>query len=193
MQRFALVLCVLAALVAGGAATLRAVTPKSGLVAAHLGPWRFAAHIGAADADPYVRARLFLSGELPVAAGQGYTLRAYEDSTGATLDRRCTYRLGAPFPNARYFTLTLTDKDGRVVPNLVERYSFTSSEIIRREGGAFDFILSPEPSSGNWLPTGTLSGPFALDLRFYDTPLAATATQLHADTLPRVQKLGCAP
>jgi len=193
MRRIALVLCILCALVSGIAATLRAVTPKSGMVAASLGPWRFAAHIGAPDIDPYVRARLFLSGELPVAAGQGYTLRAYEDSTGATLDRQCTYRLRSPFPTARYFTLTLTDKDGRLLANLVERYSFTSSEIIRSENGAFDIVISPEARPGNWLPTGSITGPFALDLRFYDTPLAATATQLSATTLPRIEKLGCLP
>jgi hypothetical protein len=193
MQRIALVLCVLAALVVGVLLTLRSVTPLSSLVATQLGAWRFSSHAGAQDTDPYTRARLFLSGELPVASGQGYTLRAYHDSAGATLNRRCTYRIAAPFPAARYFTLTLTDKDGRLVPNLMERASFTSSEIVRREGGKFDIMIGPGPLSGNWLPTGALPGAFVLDLRFYDTPLSATASQLHAASLPRIEALECAP
>lgn len=176
----------------GGAATLRAVLPQSAMVATMLGPWRFSPHVGAADADPYVRARLFLSGELPVASGQGYTLRAYRDSDGATLDRRCRYRIRSPFPPARYFTLTLTDSDGRLVSNLAERVSFTSSEIVRREGGSFEFAIAADPQPGNWLPTGEKKGNFVLDLRLYDTPLSATATQLNAAALPAVTKTDCA-
>lgn len=177
----------------GTMVTLRAVVPHSAMVAQTLGPWRFASTIGAIDADPYVRARLFLSGELPVASGQGYTLRAYEDSTGARLDRRCRYRVPSPLPPARYFTLTLTDTDGRLIPNLVERNSFTSSEIVRSEGGGFEFVISPDPQPGNWLPTGATSGVFALDLRLYDTPLSATATQLNAEALPSILRLDCVP
>jgi hypothetical protein len=193
MNRIALVLCVLVALVCGVALTLRTVVPNSRLVAAHLGEWLFAAHAGADDADPYARARLFLSGELPVANGQGYTLRAYTDAAGQPLARRCTYRLASPFPVARYFTLTLTDQQGRLIPNLIERASFTSSEIMRTDDARFSIVISPTPQPGNWLPTGLPSGSFALDLRFYDTPLSATASQLQAVSLPRIEKLGCAP
>lgn len=192
MQRIALVLVVLLGILAGVLLTLRSVTPQSPLVAARLGPWRFASHIGAADADPYGRARLFLSGELPVASGQGFTLRAYEDSDRARLDRRCTYRLSAPFPVARYFTLTLTDRDGRVIANALERFSFSSAEIVRATDGSFSLIVSPQPQPGNWLPSGALAGSFVLDLRFYDTPLSAAATQLNPAALPRIEKKGCA-
>lgn len=191
MQRIALVLCILAAFVVGVMLTLRSVMPQSRLVAAHLGEWQFASHVGAADTDPYARARLFLSGELPVANGQGYTLRAYHDARGGALDRQCTYRIVSPFPAARYFTLTVTDKDGRIIPNLVERASFTSSEIVRHDGGRFEILIAPSPQPGNWLPTGTLLGAFVLDLRFYDTPLSATASQLQAASLPRIEKLEC--
>lgn len=193
MQRIALVLVVLLGVMAGVLLTLRSVTPKSALVATHLGPWRFASHIGAPDADPYVRGRLFLSGELPVASGQGFTLRAYEDSDHATLDRRCTYSLASPFPVARYFTLTLTDKDGRVVANALDRHSFTSAEILRAEDGSFAVLIAPQPLPGNWLPNSGQPGPFVLDLRFYDPPLSATATQLNPVALPRIEKRGCAP
>jgi hypothetical protein len=193
MQRLALVLCLLAALFAGAMLTLRSVTPQSRLVATSLGAWQFSSHAGAPDADPYARARVFLSGELPVANGQGFTLRAYTDSTGAALARHCTYRLASPFPAARYFTLTLTDASGHLVPNLMERASFTSSEIVRQEGGRFEIVIGPSPRAGNWLPTGALPGSFVLDLRFYDTPLSATASQLQAASLPRIELLECAP
>lgn len=153
--------------------------------------WEFSPRVGSPEIDPYARARLFSEGELPLAAGEGYTLRARRDLDGAPLDAACHYRLSSPFPSARYWTVTLTDRSGRLVPNLAERTGFTSAEIVRRHDGPFTLEIGPEPLAGNWLPTGRKAGGFEIILRFYETPLAATATILDARTMPTLSKIGC--
>ena len=41
-----------------------------------LGPWEVEAHAGSIEADPYTRARLERSGEIPLAVGEGLQLIA---------------------------------------------------------------------------------------------------------------------
>lgn len=191
-MRYAIfLLSVLSGILMGLALTNLSVGAWSDLFVTHQRNWAFSPRIGAPDIDPYARARLFSEGELPLASGEGFTLRARFDDNGAVLDRLCSYRLSAPFPAARFWTLTLTDQSGRLVSNLAERHGFTSGEIVRSHDGAFAIEIAPDASAGNWLPTGAEPGRFELLLRFYETPLAATATQLDPRTLPRLQKTGC--
>lgn len=182
-------------MIAGGAAglglTAFAVGEGAPIFVRHFRGWEFSARIGAADIDPYARARLFAEGELPLAAGEGYTLRTRKDDAGALLDTACTYRLSSPFPPARYWTVTAVDSKGRLIPNLAERTSFTSAEITRTHEGRFSFEIGPDPLPGNWLPTGRTRQGFELVLRFYETPLAATATLLDIRTMPSLHKIGC--
>ena len=44
--------------------------------------------------------------------------------------------------------------DGELVANSVNRYGFTSQEIVRRADGSFEIVVAPRASPGNWLPTG---------------------------------------
>jgi hypothetical protein len=169
------------------------VGPGASFVVRDIGGWLFPARIGAADIDPYTRAWLFHEGGLPLAAGEGYALRTGQDSDGVPLDSGCRYRLTGPFPAARYWTITLVDGRGRLVPNLAERTGFTSSEILRTQEGPFSIEIGPDPLAGNWLPTGRRSATFQILLRFYETPLAATATALEARALPALRKADCAP
>jgi hypothetical protein len=47
-----------------------------------IGAWRVAAKAGSVDADPYTRAELERSGEIPLALGEGLQLIARADDTG---------------------------------------------------------------------------------------------------------------
>lgn len=191
MRVLAVLITLLAAIAAGTMLTIAAIGPGAALLVRQVGPWEFSPRAGAPDIDPYARARLFSEGELPLAAGEGYTLRARQDETGAALDSACRYRLASPVPPARYWTVTITDRTGRLIPNLAERHGFTSAEIVRREDGRFAIALGPEPLAGNWLPTGAVRQPFVILFRFYETPLAATATTLDPAMLPRLERIGC--
>lgn len=191
-MRFLLLLIVALAGLAGGLGlTWFAVAGQHDMPQKVLQGWAFNPRIGAADIDPYSRARLFHEGELPLASGEGFALRARADHEGQPLSRRCAYRLVSPFPAARYWTVTLTDGQGRLIANLAERHGFTSAEIVRPAEGPFSISIGPEPLAGNWLPTGREPGPFLLTIRFYETPLAATATQLDVRALPRLTRIGC--
>lgn len=190
--RIILVCLTLAAGFAGGLTLTRlSVGAAAPMLATRIGVWTFAPRIGAPEIDPYSRARLFADGELPLAAGEGFSLVARRAGNDAVLDRRCRFRLTGAMPQARYWTLTLMDPRGRLLDNLVGRHAFTSAEIIRAHDGTFSIEIGPEPMAGNWLPTGGAAGPFILMLRLYETPLSATATVLEPRLVPRLEHHGC--
>ncbi|CAN1509096.1 COG5402 Uncharacterized conserved protein [Rhabdaerophilaceae bacterium] len=187
---------ILAAILTGAflGIALTALVARDGVVfdQRSIGPWTMAARTGSESIDPYARARLLVSGELPIANGEGFSLVAVRDSDGNVLDGRCIYRLSGLFPVARYWTLTLTRPDGTLTTNSLDRVGFTSAEIIRYQGTGFSIEIGATPLAGNWLPSPP-AGPFQLILRLYETPLSATATVLETRMLPSLAREGCRP
>ncbi len=160
-----------------------------GLNALRIGPWMAWPQTGVAEIDPYARAALATRGEAPLGRDQGLAFIAATDSTGQPLDGRCEYRLVDPLPAARYWTLGLAAPDGGVLPNPTERSSFTSSNVLRREGGSFDIVIAREARPGNWLSPGEARD-FLVLLRLYDTPFDIEARH-EAASFPQIVKLGC--
>ncbi len=155
-----------------------------------LGQWRVEARAGAVDADPYTRARVERSGEIPLALGEGVTLTTHVDSAGRALNSACTYKLGAQAPTARYWTLTPTDPDGFVLANTDDRYVLRSTELLREPDGKFWIWMSRRAHSGNWLPLGA-AGPFGLALKLYDPALGDTSVGFERATAPAVVRVHC--
>jgi hypothetical protein len=155
------------------------------------GPWKAWPHVGSRNADPYAQGIIVREGDIPLAAGEGIALVADSDSAGRTLDSGCTYRLGATTPQARLWTLTLYDGNGRLVPSDLDRSSFTSAEILREADGRFAIALSRDLQAGNWLKLPP-SGPFTLALRLYDSPAAAGSAMLDEKALPALERVECA-
>jgi hypothetical protein len=156
-----------------------------------IGAWNIATRAGATDADPYTRASLERSGEIPLALGEGLQLIARDDDLGRALDPRCAYRLGPRAPSARYWTLELVDLDGFPVDNPANRNVFRSSEILREADGSFSIWVSATAHAGNWLPIGA-AGAFSLVLRLYDSPISATSGGIEKTTAPTIAREGCA-
>jgi hypothetical protein len=156
-----------------------------------IGPWSVAAKAGSPEADPYTRAGLERSGEIPLALGEGLQLIAHSDDSGRPLDPRCTYRIGSHTPAARYWTLSLVDRAGFPVENAARRYGLRSSEILRDGDGEFSIFVSAAAHSGNWLPIGA-NAPFLLVLRLYDSPLSATAGGIEKSAAPSIVRERCA-
>ncbi len=93
-------------------------------------------------------------------------------------------------PPARFWTLTLYDRKGHLVANSLQRYGFTSQEIVRQSDGSFEIRIASRSRAGNWLPTGGIER-YALMLRLYDTPVGvATRTQRDAP-MPSITTVGC--
>jgi hypothetical protein len=153
------------------------------------GAWQGDPRAGGVTADPYTRAGLARSGELPLGGGEGATYVARRDDAGRPLEAACVYRVAGPALPARWWTLTVTTPDGRLVETPTGRMGFTSRELVRAADGAFEIVVAPRLSSGNWLPAAP-GGPFQLVLRLYDTPLASTAT-FTAPALPAVTAERC--
>jgi hypothetical protein len=155
------------------------------------GSWRTTPRVGSREADPYARAVVARRAEIPLAIGEGLTLTATADSAGRTLDPGCAYRIGPTTPQARYWTVTLYDDDGRPVPSELQRSGFTSTEVLRDTDGGFAIVVSRDPVPGNWLrmPEG---GRIGVAFRLYDTPVAAGTAALDGRTLPTIERLDCA-
>lgn len=165
-------------------------SPPFGQVRA--GPWQATPRVGSREADPYARAVVARNAQIPLAIGEGLTLTAAGDDGGRPLDARCAYRVGSVTPQARYWTLTLYDGEGRPVSSELQRSGFTSAEVLRDAQGRFSIAISRQPMPGNWLrmPEG---GRPHLALRLYDTPVAAGTAALDARMLPSIERLDCAP
>jgi hypothetical protein len=155
-----------------------------------IGAWTARPRTGSADIDPYSRATIARSGELPIGAGDGIAFLATADDGKRPLDGRCNVIVSGVTPAARFWTMTLYDRKGHLVANSLQRYGFTSEEIVRNSDGSFAVHIASRARAGNWLPTGGIER-YTLMLRLYDTPVGvATRTQRDAP-MPSIATGGC--
>lgn len=145
---------------------------------------------GTVEADPYARASIARTGRLPVAMGDGVSFTLTSDDNGKALDGRCDVVISGITPVARYWTLTLYNRNGGLVANSVSRYGFTSEEIVRRPDGNFEVVIAPRAQPGNWLPTGGTER-YELVLRLYDTPVGVATKAGREVPMPAVTTRGC--
>ena len=145
---------------------------------------------GTVDADPYARASIARTGRLPTALGDGVSFTLQSDDNGKILDGRCDVVLSGVTPTARFWTLTLYNADGGLVANSVNRYGFTSQEIVRHADGSFEIVVAPRANPGNWLPTGGVER-YELVLRLYDTAVGVATKAGREVPMPAVATRGC--
>jgi hypothetical protein len=188
-----LLLTLLALLIAtavGLGATWMTATRGTELGTLTIGAWTARPRTGTAEVDPYSRAAIARSGELPVGTGDGVAFTATADDRKKPLDGRCDVLVSGVTPAARFWTLALYDTTGHLVANSLQRYGFTSQEIIRASDGSFELRIASRARAGNWLPTGGIER-YTLMLRLYDTPVGvATRTQRDAP-MPSIATVGC--
>lgn len=155
-----------------------------------IGAWTARPKTGTSDIDPYSRASVARNGELPVGTGDGVMFTANRDDAGRPLNGQCDVIVKGVTPAARFWTMTIYDTKGQLVPNSLQRYGFTSQEIVRGSDGSFELRVTSRSRAGNWLPTGGLDR-YMLALRLYDTPVGVgTRTQKDAP-LPSITTAGC--
>lgn len=180
----------LLASVVGVGATWMTTTRGTEIGTLTIGAWTARPRTGTADVDPYSRATIVRNGELPIGTGDGVAFTATTDDKKKALDGRCDVVVSGVTPPARFWTLTLYDRKGHLVANSLQRYGFTSQEIVRQSDGSFEIRIASRSRAGNWLPTGGIER-YALMLRLYDTPVGvATRTQRDAP-MPTISTVGC--
>ena len=155
-----------------------------------VGAWTAWPKSGSVDIDPYARAIIARSGELPIGMGDGVAFYAHTDDAGHDFDGRCTFVIGGTTPPARYWTLTLYDPEGRLVANTIDRHDFTSAEIVRDSDGRFAITVAPLARPGNWLPSGGIER-FVLVWRLYDTPIGVATRTTKEGPMPAVARKDC--
>ena len=155
-----------------------------------VGAWRAWPRTGSVDIDPYARATIARTGELPLGTGDGVAFYARTDDAGKVLDGRCTFTISGTTPTARYWTVTLYDRSGRLVANTLDRHGFTSTEIVRDVDGRFTISVAPRARPGNWLPTGGIER-YVLVWRLYDTPVGVASRTTKQDPMPAIVRKAC--
>jgi hypothetical protein len=174
----------------GLGATWLTITRGIAFGALTVGAWTAWPKSGSVDIDPYARATIARTGELPVGTGDGVAFYARTDDAGNNFDGRCTFVISGTTPAARYWTLTLYDPAGRLVANAVDRHGFTSAEIVRDIEGRFVIGVAPRARPGNWLPTGGIER-YVLVLRLYDTPIGVATRASKELTMPAIARKAC--
>jgi hypothetical protein len=174
----------------GLGATWLAVSKGTAFGAVSIGAWTAWPKNGTTEIDPYARAGIARSGQLPIGSGDGVAFSARTDDEGRVFDGRCDVAVSGTTPPARFWTLTLYDPEGRLVANALNRHGFTSQEIVRRADGSFAITLAPRARPGNWLPTAGIER-YVLVLRLYDTPVGVATRTGREASMPAVVLGGC--
>ncbi|MCC0030620.1 MAG: DUF1214 domain-containing protein [Brucellaceae bacterium] len=186
------VILVLAIAIGGGAySAMYVIDHDFGLGAIRFGSWTAYPRRGGVLDNPYSRAQLARSGEVPLGHAEGLAFTAATDSTGAALDRTCLYRLSGKVPPARYWTLyAAAGNPARIVSGAGSLpASLHSRQLMRDTDNAFDIAVSPHAQPGNWLPVAG-GGSMRLVLTLYDTPVSAD-NSLSELALPQITREGC--
>lgn len=183
-------LTILVAAVLGLGGTWLALSRGTAFGAVQIGAWTAWPRSGSVDIDPYSRAGIARTGQLPIGLGDGIAFVARADDGGRPFDGRCDVALSGTTPAARFWTLTLYDPEGRLVANSANRYGFTSQEIVRAADGSFAIIAAPRSRAGNWLPTGGAEH-YVLVLRLYDTPVGVATRAGREAPMPAIVTRSC--
>jgi hypothetical protein len=183
-------LALLIATAVGLGATWMTATRGTDLGTLRIGSWTARPKTGTADVDPYSRATITRNGELPIGTGDGVAFTARADDKKKPLDGRCDVVISGITPPARFWTLTLYDRKGRLVANALERYGFTSQEVVRGADGGFEIRVASRSRAGNWLPTGGIER-YELMLRLYDTPVGVATRSAREAPMPAIATVGC--
>lgn len=156
------------------------------------GPWVAWTSAGRSDADPYTRAHFARAGTLPISAEMARNYLAHTDSDGRKLQSYCDYSVEGATPDVAWWSFSVFDDRGRLIPNSAERHSFTADSLARGPDGRLGITLSRDARHGNWVPTSG-AGRLTLQLTMLE-PRASSASDASATDikfLPEIKRLSC--
>jgi len=155
------------------------------------GPWTTWTAAGRRDADPYTRAHQARLGILPLSTEIAETYVAKSDGEGRALHSSCTYAIVGHQIPGMWWSLTVFDSAGRLIPNALGRYAFTSDTMVINPDGSFEAALSRDVNPGNWLPVGG-AGRLALAFTMVDLGTRQVTQEGELEKfLPTISRKGC--
>lgn len=153
------------------------------------GAWETGARTGAADTDPYSRARVAIFGLWALPPEEVVYYTAYSDDEGEPLRHQCSYEvIGGDMP-ARWFSVTLY-RDFHLVPNPANRYAWSSTTISRTPGKDWIVRVNRNGVGQNALPMGDQDGRFLLSLRLYQPHKGVLENRASLST-PGIRRVDC--
>jgi len=161
---------------------------------AHGGWLYLPSRVGAYGTDYLLRAQLAILGIGANTPAEAVYPTALADSTGALLTGANSYRLvfrRGHLPPARgFWSITMYDFDGFLVPNAAHRYSLgpTHPPLVRRRDGSIVIAIQqtrPTEHDVNWLPAP--AGGFRLSLRLYWPKASVLSGDWQPPPLERLQ------
>ena len=161
-----LLVCLALAVVGGIGSARYLIASGSPLTTRHFGPWEVWKDAGRVESDPYTRAHLATTGQLPVGSRNALYFLATRDSAGSRLDTRCVYTVSGRGPGAVWWSLSPYDADGKLFANEAQRYAYSSASVMRGGDGTYAIMVARDAGAGNWLPVSG-SGNFQLMLSAY--------------------------
>lgn len=182
----AILLLGLAVGIGGAVWSLRSATFGADI---RVGPWTTGRAIGTAEADMRTRAFVALRGLLALPASEARYFTARSDSQGRPLDGQCTYAVRGGDVGAQWWSVTLYDPQGWLIPDSSRRHSIGSRGIGRSASGSWSFMVAPHWDGQGWIATGR-PGPFELTLRAY-RPTGTMAITPTRSQMPVIERLEC--
>ena len=156
------------------------------------GPWTMWPSAGRRNADPYTRAHFARRGALALSTEVARTYSARTDSDGAGLQSSCDYAISGQDLDQRWWSISVFDRRGKLVPNILQRHTYTRDTAAINADGTTLLTLSRDVGPGNWLPTG---GAGRLVVVFSVIDLKPVALTVKANdeqqSLPTIRRVSC--
>ena len=182
-----IIIFAIAVLILGVGSSLYLVDYGFRLTTVRGGPWVMWTQSAGRDLDPYTRARLFKTGNLPINSSIAATWETRYDADGRRLHSSCEYLLESDPVDANWFSLSVFDDRGLLIPNVADRYSFNAQSLAYNPDGSFFVVLARDARPGNWLPVGG-AGRLVLVLTILEPRQHAAE---FAKRLPTIRRVAC--
>ena len=183
--------CIIVGLVMGFGLAVHGVRAGALGSADRIGAWETGTDFGTMDQSAQTRAVVALRGLLALPASEARYYNAVVDDSGQPLTGNCTYRLTGGALAAQFWTVTLYDSAGYLVPNAANVFSVGNLAMPPAEQVGWTILVSPRQQPGHWLPTAGTTDTFALTLRAY-LPADGGKGNFTAAQLPSIRREGCA-
>ena len=131
------------------------------------GPWRTNLTAGSRQANMYTRAAIALFGLFALNQSETIYYSARADDSGQRFSGDHIYRIEGKAPEARWWSITAYGADNFLIPNELNRYSYSGNSVTYDQNGKFTIYVSKNRKPGNWLPLGDRKR-FVLTLRLYN-------------------------
>lgn len=152
--------------------------------------WYGSSVTGSADADPWLRARVAVSGLLALNKSQAIYFTRKTDDDGQPLREECSYEVTGEMLPGRWWSVTVYAADNFLPLNDDDALSFDATEVKDDGDGRWSAALSPKrPDVGAWASTRN-AGRFDITLRIYQPERRAQA-DFNTIPMPRVLRMRC--